>query len=422
MAPRPATGPAAGRTPGRAGLTRRAAPTLASMGDPLDVLLVVAVGLFALSGYRQGFLIGALSFVGFLGGGVLGAQLAPGLARRLVDEGEAPLVGLVVVVAAALLGQLAAAGAGTALRSRLVRPSARALDAGSGAVLSALSFLLVAWLLASAVDRAPYPGLVRRVHNSVVLNAVDALVPDGPRRWFAAFRELVDEQAFPEVFSGLGGGRIVPVPPPDPTVQNSPAVQRARPSVLRVRGEVPDCRRAVEGSGFVYAAERVMTNAHVLAGVRSPRVTARGRTLPAAVVFFDPERDVAVLRVPGLGLPALPFAAAAAPGADAVVAGYPLGGPFTAVPARVRNRQTARGADIHGVGRVTRDVFALRAVVRPGNSGGPLLTRTGQVYGVIFAAASDDDDTGYALTAAEVAPAAVAGRGATAEVGTGRCD
>ena len=247
-------------------------------------------------------------------------------------------------------------------------------------------------------------------------------MPAVVRDWFAGFRSLVDSSGFPEVFAALGGGRIVPVAPPDPAVAQSAGVQASRGSIIKIRGIAPSCSRQIEGSGFIYGAQRVMTNAHVVAGVQSPRVVLGASQLPARVVLFDPDRDVAVLAVPDLDRPALAFSAPAVPGANAVVAGYPEDGPFSAVPARVRNRQSARGPDIYSQGTVIRDIYAVRAKVLPGNSGGPLLAADGRVYGVVFAAATDNADTGYALTAAEVAADAASGLQARAEVSTGGCD
>jgi S1-C subfamily serine protease len=166
-----------------------------------------------------------------------------------------------------------------------------------------------------------------------------------------------------------------------------------------------------------------MTNAHVVAGVGSPSVqTVDGRTLPATVVLYDPERDVAVLLVPGLDLTPLPFAGPLSSGQPAVVAGYPENGGFTPRAARVREVQDARGPDIYQNRQVTRQIYALYATVQPGNSGGPLLTTSGGVAGVVFAAAIDDPKTGYALTAQEVAPDAHTGATATQGVSTEGCD
>jgi S1-C subfamily serine protease len=186
----------------------------------------------------------------------------------------------------------------------------------------------------------------------------------------------------------------------------------------------PGCSKTLEGSGFVISPQHVLTNAHVVAGVRDGPTVIDGRhgSFPARVVLYDPERDVAVLYVPGLAAPALPFRGPAARGDEAIVAGYPLNSHFTAVPARIGSEEQANSPDIYQVHTVSRSIYAIRALVQPGNSGGPLLTPGGGVYGVVFAASPDVSDTGYALTASEVAPDVAAGRAATAEVSTQACD
>jgi S1-C subfamily serine protease len=190
-----------------------------------------------------------------------------------------------------------------------------------------------------------------------------------------------------------------------------------------VTGVARSCSRRLEGTAFVYAPEHLMTNAHVVAGVRTPRVeVSRGDVRDAKVVLYDPGRDIAVLYVRGLKLAPLRFAGEAKSGDTAVVVGYPEDGPFTAVSARVRERITAVGRDIYDRRDVRRDVYALRTKVRPGNSGGPLLAPDGRVIGVIFAAAADDPSTGYALTAREVAKDATDGARATGDVSTQGCD
>ncbi|HSP37841.1 MAG TPA: MarP family serine protease [Frankiaceae bacterium] len=392
------------------------------MFDLLDGVLLIAVVLFGVSGYRQGFVIGALSFIGFLGGAVLGAKLAPTIAGLFGQGDKSPLLGIVVVFLGACLGQLAAAGIAASIRQRIRWHSAQTADAVAGAVVSGISVLLVAWLVASAVNRSPFETLRRQVRNSAIIVSVDSLVPGLVRDWFDNFLRLVEEQGFPQVFAGLAGENIVPVQPPDPALANSAAVRTAQPSVLKIRGNA-SCGKQVEGSGFVFAPQHIMTNAHVVAGVSSPRVELGNSSLAARVVVFDPDRDVAVLYVPDLQRPALRFAQQGAPdGAGAIVMGYPEDGPFSARSARVRNRLSARGSDIYSQKDVTRDIYGVRSIVRPGNSGGPLLTTDGSVYGVVFAAASDDPETGYALTAAEVTKDAQAGRAATQRVSTQDCD
>ena len=393
-------------------------------GDLLDVVLLVASLLFAVSGYRQGFVVGVLSFVGFLGGGVLGARIAPAVASYgPLQDLPRTAVGLVVVFVAATLGQVLATVVGAAVRRRLTWRPARQVDAAAGAAVSVVSLLLVAWLVGRAVASSPYEALSSQVQRSVVLGAVDGVVPDVGRQLSTSFRDLVDERGFPEVFEDLRRPEVTDVAPPDPALVASPVVRRARPSVLKITGEAVDCGKRIEGSGFVYAPERVMTNAHVVAGVPRPVVeVAGGELLPATVVVFDPGRDLAVLAVPGLTRPPLAFnAETAEPGAGAIVLGYPRDGPFRPNAARISDDQDARGLDIYGEQTVVREVYALRSLVEQGNSGGPLLDLQGRVYGVIFAAAADDKNVGYALTAREVADQAAAGVRATDRVSTRTC-
>ena len=393
-------------------------------GDLLDILLLAAGVLFAVSGYRRGFAVGALSFLGFLGGGILGARLAPRVAATSPLQGlDTTLVALALVFLLATVGQLLASVVGGRLRGTLTWGPARLVDAALGALVSVGSLLLVVWLVATAVASAPYPRLASQVRRSVVVAAVDAAVPDSARRFFDGFRRLVDDRGFPDVFGALDPTRTTDVGPPDPALAASPVVAAVRAQVLKVTGVAPSCSRRIEGSGFVYAPERVMTNAHVVAGVKEPSVEVGGRQLAARVVLYDPARDVAVLQVRGLRIAPLAFAAApAAAGAGALVVGFPQDGPFRADAARVRETERARGPDIYGTNTVVREVYALRALVQPGNSGGPLVDPAGAVLGVVFAAAADRTDTGYALTAAEVAGDADQGRRATATVGTQGCD
>jgi S1-C subfamily serine protease len=392
-------------------------------GDLLDIVLVVAAVLFAVSGYRQGFVVGVLSFVGFLGGGVLGAKVAPAVASApLFADFPRTVVALGVVFLLASVGQVLASLVGGAVRRRLTWRPARQVDALAGAVISVVSLLLVSWLVGRAVASSPYPELASQVNRSVVLTTVDGLVPNAGQQFFTSFRRLVDESDFPRVFDGIGRPDVSEVDPPDPALAQSAVVQQVMPSVLKVTGLAPDCRKSVEGTGFVYGPERVMTNAHVVAGVDEPKVTVGDRRLDATVVLFDPATDVAVLAVPGLQRPALSFRAEpASTGADALVLGYPQDGPFDVRPGRVRGTLDARGEDIYGRRGVTREIYALRALVRQGNSGGPLVDPSGRVLGVIFAAAADDRNVGYALTAAEVADEAREGLQARQRVSTQSC-
>ncbi len=392
-------------------------------GDLLDVILLAASLLFAVSGYRQGFVVGVLSFFGFLGGGIVGATFAPDLARTGPFSGfPRTTTAIIAVFVAASLGQVLATVVGSAVRDKLIWKPARVVDAVAGAGVSVVSVLLVSWLVGTAVASSPFTSLAGQVRRSAVLDVVDQAVPGGAKGLFASFRKLIDDRGFPEVFGDLVPTEVRPVDPPDAALARSATVTAVRSRIFKITGVAPSCSKRIEGSGFLFAPERVMTNAHVLAGVTRPNVAVGGQQLPATVVLYDPDRDVAVLAVPGLTGTPLEFAGAARTGDGALVIGYPQDGPYRADAARIRGTQNAKGPDIYQRRTVTREIYSLRSRVRPGNSGGPLLTPVGKVLGVVFAAAADDPQTGYALTAKEVASDAAAGRAATAKVGTEGCD
>jgi len=389
----------------------------------VDIIVVLLALGFAVNGYRQGFVTSILSFVGFFGGAAVGAQLATPVAQRLTDGSGQVVVAVAVVLILAFGGQILAVWVGSELRNRMTWRPARTVDSAFGGAVSVATVLLVAWMVATPLASSPYPGLASAVRHSEVVRAVNQTMPGSVRNVYESMRDLVDRGAFPEVFGPLVPTHVRAVEPPDEKLLGSTAVRTARPSVLKVTGVAPSCSRRIEGSGFVYAPQHVLTNAHVVAGVRAPRVEVDGERMDARVVLYDPDRDVAVLYVPGLRKPALRFADDRADSDDdAIILGYPEDGPFFVTAARVRDREQIRGPDIYNSHTVSRDVYTLRGSVRSGNSGGPLVAPDGSVYGVVFAAALDDPETGFALTAEEVEPDATRAARATAEVGTGACD
>jgi S1-C subfamily serine protease len=389
----------------------------------IDLLVILLALLFATSGYRQGFVVSAMSFMGFLGGAALGLQVASPIATRLVSGSGQVVLAVVVVVFCAMLGQFLTVYLGNLVRQRMTWRPARVADSAGGAAVSALAVLLVAWMVATPLASAPFPGLSKAVRRSEVIHAVDGTVPDSVRDLYQSLRETVGRGGFPEVFGPLVPTSVPDVPAPDPRLLRSPAVQADRQSVVKILGAAFSCSRRVEGSGFVFAPQRVMTNAHVVAGVGHPTVQAQGETLEATVVLYDPDTDIAVLAVPGLSAPPLRFARTrAAPREDAIITGYPSDGPFFVGPARIRDVQRIRGPNIYSTRTVVRQAYAIRGTVRSGNSGGPLLATDGSVYGVIFAAAVDDPETGFALTVQQVEPDAELGATLSQRVGTGPCD
>ncbi|MDI1465069.1 MarP family serine protease [Catellatospora sp. KI3] len=388
----------------------------------VDVVLLALLLLFGMSGYRQGFVVGVLSFAGFFGGALLGLQLGP-LAAGLVSDGALKLiVSLIAVFGLAVLGQSLAGWWGGKVRRAITNPAGQTVDDLGGAVVSVIAVAMVAWLVAVPLSDAGQPWLAKAVRNSMVLGVIDKVMPGEAKNLTEALRETVDTNGFPEVFGDLVPTRVKEVPAPDPKLAGSQIVLNAKKSVVKVLGSAPSCSRRIEGSGFVFANEHVMTNAHVVAGTRTIRVEVNGARLNGKVVVYDPERDLAVIHVPDLSAPVMRFAnSPARTGSDAIVLGYPLDGPYNAQSARIRDVGDITGPDIYEDGTVTREVYTIRGLVRSGNSGGPLVSADGQVLGVIFAAAADDPNVGYAVTADEAGTVALMGRTRTTAVGTGKC-
>ncbi len=394
-------------------------------GDLLDLVLIALAAAFAVAGYRQGFIIGVLSFIGFTGGAFAGVYLAPGIATALTREQNLQAVlAIIIVFAAAVVGMLITSAIGVALRSRVRRRPSTVLDSIGGAIVNVVAILVLAWIIGTLVAYAPpFPAIARQVNDSVVLRGVNRLIPQGAQPEFSAIRRLLSTEPYVQVFGALGAETALDVPRPSAGVLRSAGLHRDRDSIVKIEGVAPSCSRTIEGSGFVIGPDRVITNAHVVAGVtHGPEVFNRfDIQFPARVVVFDPRRDIAILYVPGLDLPALHLTDSAAFGASAVVAGYPLDRSFTAVPARVGRAESAVGPDIYSTSRVTREIYPIRALVRPGNSGGPLIAPDGSIYGMVFAAAVSVPDTGYALTSGELQPDIAKGRHLVAQVSTESC-
>lgn len=389
--------------------------------NALDIVLLVCVACYALAGYRRGFLVGSASTIGLLGGGFAGVELAP----RLLD-GFDPGFGLSVtafllVLVGAFGGQAIGRFIGSQLRRRVTWRPARVIDALSGSALSVVAMLLIAWVLGVAASGVPLGGFNAEVRGSTVLGGVDKVLPGDSEQVLSAFNSLVDSSKFPRYLEPFVTERIQSVPAPSSAIANRAAVASARASVVKVLGVAASCGRTLEGTGFVYRNGRVMTNAHVVAGVDHPVVRLDGTDHRADVVYYDPSTDIAVLHVPDLTAPALMFGGRVGSGDSVAVLGYPENGPYDVEAGRVRDRQTLRSVDIYGDNTVSRDTYSIRALVRRGNSGGPLVTPGGRVVGVVFAASIVDARTGYALTAQQVAKAAVRGESSNAAVDTGGC-
>lgn len=390
------------------------------------IILLAAVG-YGFAGFRNGAVVGALSLLGFFSGAIVGAQIAEPLGSWLADGRAQVPVAVVCVLFTAMIGQMLGVYVGHRVRNRFIRNAGRHVDAAVGVALGVLSVLLVAWMVAVPLASSPYPTLASEASESKIVRGVDDVMPSGMRALYGTLRGYLDQSGFPPVFGDLPSNSIVDVGPPPSALR--PAARRhlqvAERSVVKIYGTADSCNRHIEGSGFVISRDHIMTNAHVVAGTSSDSIVARtGTTLAenARVVYYNPDVDVAVLYVPGLHAAPLHFVHKPADEGDpAIVVGYPEDGPLTSDLARVRSRGSISGADIYGNSGVNREVYSVRATVRSGNSGGPLLSTRGRVLGVVFATDLRSSDTGYVLTAGEVSSAYQHAKHATTAKGTGGC-
>lgn len=390
----------------------------------VDGLMVGAVIVFALVGWRQGFVAGALSFLGFLGGGVLAVLWLPDLVERFVaPSGLRVVVVAGGVIVSAVLGQILLSIMGRRLRAWLTWRPVRFVDNLAGAALNVLALALVAWVVASVVAYLPRSEVTRQVNGSIVLATMDSLLPDQARSAFNGLSDLVGSTAVPRVFAGLAAvpGPQVPAPPVDVSPE---AIAVIRESTVRLTGSASRCDSIVAGSGFAVEPDLVVTNAHVVAGVEDLVVRVRPGQVSsrAEVVYFDPMIDLALVRTRGLEAKPVRLARTElGVGQVAVIAGFPRGERFEVESARVRARVDARGSSIYGDAGVERDVYVLRARVQQGNSGGPLVDEYGDVHGVIFAAGLGEQDAAYALSVAEITRAREAAGAADEAVDNGSC-
>ena len=371
-------------------------------------------------GYWQGFITGAFATAGLLLGGLVGIWLAPLLLGDAAPSMWVSLGALFVVLVMASLGQAVFQFAGTRIRAKITWQPIRAVDAVGGAALSVVAVLVVAWMLGVAISGSRIPGISPQVRDSKVLLAVNRVMPVQAQQALRSFDQVVGSSFFPRYLEPFAPERIINVDPAEPRVVRDPDIRNARQSVFKIRS-TNRCGSGVEGTGFLYAPHRLMTNAHVVAGVTEPEIKDGDRTLDATVVYYNPDVDVAVLDVPGLDGPTIRFELDGKEKMQGAVLGYPQDGPYDAQPARIRGEQRLRSPDIYGNGTVTRHVFSLRGSIRPGNSGGPFVSSAGKVLGVVFAASVSDKDTGYALTSDQVRQAAARGLQSNDRVSSGNC-
>jgi S1-C subfamily serine protease len=386
----------------------------------LDLVIVALIFVALGNGYRRGFSLSSLSYLGLVIGLAIGALMAPPVERAFATgPTTGPYIALLMLFLAALIGSSLGYAAGEPIRLRLLRGRARRRwDSTAGAAFSIFTVLASAWFLGLAFARGPIPPLASAIEQSAILRLLDAWFPHPPT-FLTGVQHVIAGVPYPKVFDAIANPDLPGPVKVDPTIEGNSAVTGAAQRTVKVRSL--GCGGEVFGSGFPVGDSYIISNAHVVAGTHSTRVLAPdGRSLPARVVLFDPERDVSILLVPGLRLQPLPSATASR-GTPGATIGYPGGGNEVVGAAAVRADLFADGRDIYGDAQVRREIYVLTADIHPGNSGGPLVDAQGRVLGVVFANSTSNPQEGYALTDTEVAPDISNGVGRVSEVGTGSC-
>ena len=372
------------------------------MGFDLVDLAILAATLIGLAnGYRRGFWLSAAQYAGLVGGVLLGAAAATPVLNYLEihNPSARPLGAALVLVIGGSLGSSIGFAAGEPIRRRILRAGVHtATDSIGGAALSVVAVLTMCWFLGLSFSRGPSAEIAQQIQRSVVLHTLDNTAPRPPA-FLASVEGILSGVNFSPVFAGLEPGSL-PAALPIPASVDTPGIRQAAGSVVKVASF--GCGGMVTGSGFPVGTGYIVTNAHVVSGTSGHTIQGPGGPqMQATVIFFDAERDVAVLYAPGYRAGALTFGNASR-GTTGAVIGYPGGGPEQTSPAVVDGEITAEGRDIYNANLVTRQILVIQARVRPGNSGGPLVDLQGRVIGLVFATSAGDPNQAYALTDDEI--------------------
>jgi S1-C subfamily serine protease len=389
--------------------------------DLLDIGIIVLLILAIFNGYRRGAALQLTTYVGLILGLLVGAVLAPKLAGLTSSPLSQATVALLVLFAFAGLGDALGWLIGIKMWRIARRSVLGTFDSVLGSLVAFVAVLVATWFIGLNLANGPFPGVSNQIRGSAIVRGLDDVLPRPPSL-LGEVRQFLNRFGFPEVFADLPPAPAGPVQGPS-NKEVKTIADLADQSTLRIEGQA--CGAIQEGSGFVAAENYVITNAHVVAGVKQG-LAVQEQNGPShtqvTVVLFDPKLDIAVLYVSDLSLPVLDLDPDLEDrGTDGAFLGYPGGGPLTYGGAAVRRELEAVGRDIYGRSVVSREVYELQANVRPGNSGGPFVITDGQVAGVVFAASTTDDRLGYAIASTEVIPKLQQAEGKTAAVSTRGC-
>ncbi|MDH6237327.1 MarP family serine protease [Cryobacterium sp. CG_9.6] len=384
----------------------------------LDLFLIVILFGALVNGYRSGLVRSLSGIIGAALGGVAAFFVVPLVGAWIpAPEWRTPAaIGAALLLVA--IGFPLGASVGNSIGRLAHRSPLGIIDRLFGAVFSGVASALIASMVAFSVGALGVPYLSPAIASSTVISGIDDLTPNSVKSTLAQLRSLAVQEGLPRIVDAFSG----PVPDKADADTSSPALTVAAQSVMLITGTAYSCGQSQSGTGFVVAPDRILTNAHVVAGVTEPVVQApSGEALSGTVVYFDSVDDLAIIAVNGLSAPALQLGDDLAVGSGAVAQGHPFGGPFVSDPAQVLALGTLSVADIYGQDPTAREVYTLASDVQQGESGGPLLSESGLVAGVIFAKAADTANVGYALALTEITPVVSQATSLTAEVSSGTC-
>jgi S1-C subfamily serine protease len=386
--------------------------------DWLDLIIIILLISAVIRGLQLGLVRQLGSTVGFIGGLFFGAFVSDEFLNHFAQTaGSRAFFTVLLTLGFAMIFSTVGEYLGAILKYHLPKLLDK-FDEGVGGIVGGITLLASVWLAAALFISLPSTTVQTQLHNSAIVGALDRSLPTAPDV-IARIGRLIVPDNFPQVFNGLEPTVNTATSLPSLGSLNS-VIQKDEPSVVKVEGR--GCGGIVEGSGFVASSDDVITNAHVVAGIADPYVLTNQGTYPATVVWFDPNVDLAILRVSGLDETPLDIVTSkVANGTSGAVLGYPGGGPFNAVPAAVLQEFTAEGRNIYDQGETTRSVYSIKATVVPGNSGGPLINKQGAVIGLVFAQSTTYNQVGYALTTPQFVQEFYQHSTATQGVSTGQC-
>ena len=385
----------------------------------LDVFLVAVLVVYLVYGYRTGLIRSLGGIVGVVLGAFVAILLVPLVTSWVQDPSLRTVATIAVVVVVVVGGYYAGAALGRLIQSRVKGLGIRRIDRALGAVVVTIVAALVISMLSASISALGVPGISQAIASSQVLRTINAITPDPVQAFLARVRSATVDQGLPRIAQAFGGTGNTTIPNVN---TDTPQLNTAALSVVRITGNAYACGQSQSGSGFVVATDRVMTNAHVVAGVAHPVVDVRdGPAIQSTVIYFDPTGDLAVLAVPGLTVKPLALGPTVSAGTQAVSDGYPFGGPFVSLSVGVDQVGTLNVQNIYNSATTPREIYSLAADIQEGDSGGPLLTQQGVVAGVIFAKGATTPNVGYAITMKSVRPVADEAPSLTAPVSSGQC-